>query len=329
MKHTKLLVLTFVLTLLFSFSAFAEPIVVKFSHVVANDTPKGKAAQYLKKIVEERTDGRMKVEIYPNASLYGDREAIEALQMNAIQLAAPSFSKFTGFVPELQIFDLPFLFNDNDHLHKVLDGEVGQKILKLVGQKGLVGLAYWDNGFKQISAKQRPLIKPSDAAGLKFRIMSSKVLEEQFKVIGANPQVLPFSEVYSALQQGVVDGQENTLSNIYTKKFHEVQNYMTLSNHGYLGYLLVSNKIFMNQLPEDLKKIFLGAVKDATEYARKIAKEVNQEYLKKIRESGKVEIIKLTPEQRQVWKEKMMEIYPEFYDVIGKDLIQKTLDAGK
>jgi len=329
MKHTKLLVLTLALTLLFSFSAFAKPIVVKFSHVVANDTPKGKAAQYLKKIVEERTDGRMKVEIYPNASLYGDREAIEALQMNAIQLAAPSFSKFTGFVPELQIFDLPFLFNDSNHLHKVLDGQVGQKILKLVGQKGLVGLAYWDNGFKQISDKQRPLIKPSDAKGLKFRIMSSKVLEEQFKVIGANPQVLPFSEVYSALQQGVVDGQENTLSNIYTKKFHEVQNYMTLSNHGYLGYLLVSNKIFMNQLPEDLKKIFLGAVKDATTYARKIAKEVNQEYLEKIRESGKVEIIELTPEQRQVWKEKMMEIYPEFYDVIGKDLIQKTLDAGK
>lgn len=329
MKHTKLLVLTFVLTLLFSFSAFAKPLVVKFSHVVANDTPKGKAALYLKKIVEERTDGRMKVEVYPNASLYGDREAIEALQMNAIQLAAPSFSKFTGFVPELQIFDLPFLFNDSEHLHKVLDGEVGQKILELVSQKGLVGLAYWDNGFKQISDKQRPLVKPSDAEGLKFRIMSSKVLEEQFKVIGANPQVLPFSEVYSALQQGVVDGQENTLSNIYTKKFHEVQNYLTISNHGYLGYLLVTNKIFMNKLPDDLKEIFLGAVKDATEYAREIAKEVNQDYLEKIKESGKVEIIQLTPEQRQVWKEKMMEIYPEFYDVIGEELIQKTLDAGK
>lgn len=329
MKHTKLLVLTFVLTLLFSFSAFAKPLVVKFSHVVANDTPKGKAALYLKKIVEERTDGRMKVEVYPNASLYGDREAIEALQMNAIQLAAPSFSKFTGFVPELQIFDLPFLFNDSEHLHKVLDGEVGQKILELVSQKGLVGLAYWDNGFKQISDKQRPLVKPSDAEGLKFRIMSSKVLEEQFKVIGANPQVLPFSEVYSALQQGVVDGQENTLSNIYTKKFHEVQNYLTISNHGYLGYLLVTNKIFMNKLPDDLKEIFLGAVKDATEYAREIAREVNQDYLEKIKESGKVEIIQLTPEQRQVWKEKMMEIYPEFYDVIGEELIQKTLDAGK
>lgn len=329
MKHTKILVFTLALTLLFSFAAFGKPIVVKFSHVVANDTPKGKAAQYLKKLVEERTDGRMKVEIYPNASLYGDRDAIEALQMNAIQLAAPSFSKFTGFVPELQIFDLPFLFNDDDHLHKVLDGEVGQEILDLVGQKGLVGLAYWDNGFKQISDKQRPLIKPSDAKGLKFRIMSSKVLEAQFKVIGANPQVLPFSEVYSALQQGVVDGQENTLSNIYTKKFHEVQNYMTLSNHGYLGYLLVSNKMFINKLPEDLKETFLGAVKDATEYARKIAKEVNQDYLEKIKESGKVEITTLTPEQRQVWKDKMMEIYPEFYDVIGKDLIQKALDAGK
>src|SRR6056297_3630935 len=153
--------------------AFAKPVTIKFSHVVAVDTPKGQSAEYFKKLVKERSDGTIEVEIYPNASLYGDREAVEALSMNALQMAAPSFSKFTGFTPQLQLFDLPFLFDDADHLHRVLDGEVGKEILQMVGKKGLVGMAYWDNGFKQISAN-KPLIKPSDAAGLKFRIMSSK-----------------------------------------------------------------------------------------------------------------------------------------------------------
>lgn len=307
--------------------AFAKPAKIKFSHVVAVDTPKGQSAEYFKKLVEERSDGTIEVEIYPNSSLYGDREAVEALSMNALQMAAPSFSKFTGFTPQLQLFDLPFLFDDADHLHRVLDGEVGQEILKMVGKKGLVGMAYWDNGFKQISAN-KPLIKPSDAAGLKFRIMSSKVLEAQFKAIGANPQVLPFSEVYSALQQGVVDGQENTLSNIYTKKFHEVQSDLTLSNHGYLGYMVVTNKIFWNKLNDEQRDIIKGAMKDATEYAREKAAELNNSNLEKIRNSGKITIHELTDEQRQVWKKTMMDIYPEFYDVIGRDLIEGALDAS-
>jgi len=307
--------------------AFAKPVTIKFSHVVAVDTPKGQSAEYFKKLVKERSDGTIEVEIYPNASLYGDREAVEALSMNALQMAAPSFSKFTGFTPQLQLFDLPFLFDDADHLHRVLDGEVGKEILQMVGKKGLVGMAYWDNGFKQISAN-KPLIKPSDAAGLKFRIMSSKVLEAQFKAIGANPQVLPFSEVYSALQQGVVDGQENTLSNIYTKKFHEVQSDLTLSNHGYLGYMVVTNKIFWNKLNDEQRKIIKGAMKDATEYAREKAAELNNSNLEKIRNSGKISIHELTNEQRLVWKKRMMNIYPEFHDVIGRDLIEGALDAS-
>jgi C4-dicarboxylate-binding protein DctP len=309
--------------------AFAADYTIKFSHVVAEDTPKGQAAKHFKKLVEERTDGKVEVQVYPNAALYSDREAIEALQMNAIQMACPSFSKFTGFVPELQIFDLPFLFKNRDHLYAFMESDVGQELLELVKEKGLLGLSYWDNGFKQISLDSNAIRMPKDVSGQKFRIMSSKVLEAQFKAVDASPQVLPFSEVYSALQQGVVDGQENTISNIYTKKFHEVQNYLTLSNHGYLGYMLVTNQMFWSKLPENLRKTVQKCVQDATEYERKKAKQLNMEQLEKIRESGEVKIHELTEKEREAWQEEMMEIYPEFYDVIGKHRIQKALDLGK
>jgi C4-dicarboxylate-binding protein DctP len=309
--------------------AFAADYTIKFSHVVAEDTPKGQAALHLKKLVEKRTDGKVEVEVYPNAALYSDREAIEALQMNAIQMACPSFSKFTGFVPELQIFDLPFLFKDRKHLYAFMESDVGQELLRMVKEKGLLGLSYWDNGFKQLTLDSNPIHMPEDVAGKKFRIMSSKVLEAQFDAVDASPQVLPFSEVYSALQQGVVDGQENTISNIYTKKFHEVQNYMTLSNHGYLGYMLVTNQMFWSQLPEGLQKTIRGCVEDATEYERKKAKQLNMEQLELIRKSGEVEIHEMTAKERKAWQEQMMEIYPEFYDVIGKQRIQKALELGK
>jgi C4-dicarboxylate-binding protein DctP len=305
--------------------AFAEPVTIKFSHVVAVDTPKGKAAEFFKKRAEELSAGQIKVEVYANSSLYGDREELEALTMNSIQMAAPSFSKFTTFVPQLELFDLPFLFEDVNHLHKVLQGTVGQKLLTMVEKRGMLGLSYWDNGFKQLSAN-KPLLKPEDAAGLKFRIMSSKVLEAQFKAIGANPQVLPFSEVYSALQQKVVDACENPLSNFYTQKFFEVQSDLTMSNHGYLGYMVVTNKIFWKKLDDKQRGIITQAMKEATEYANKLALEMDEKYLADIKASGKVKIHTLTPEQRKVWKTKLMTIYPQFYDAIGKDLIE---DAQK
>jgi C4-dicarboxylate-binding protein DctP len=328
MLTRKLLALSLVFVFAAVGSVSAKTYTIKFSHVVAVDTPKGQGAEYFKEIVEERTDGQVKVQVYPNAALYNDREAVEALKMNAIQMACPSFSKFTGFVPELQIFDLPFLFEDREHLYRFMDSEVGQGLLDMVKARGLVGLDYWDNGFKQLSLDEHALVEPEDAEGQKFRIMSSKVLEAQFKAVGASPQVLPFSEVYSALQQGVVDGQENTLSNIFTKKFHEVQNYMTLSNHGYLGYMLVTNRIFWNQLPDDLKKTIHTCVDDATEYTNERAKALNMEQLEKIRESGSVEIHKLSAQERKAWQEEMMEIYPEFYDVIGKQRIDKALELA-
>ena len=313
--------------------SFAADYVIKFSHVVSPNTPKGKAADYFAKKVEELSHGKIKVEVYPNAQLCGDKVVLRKMKFNAVQMAAPSFSKFTGLVPQLALFDLPFLFNDANHLHKVLDGEVGQKLLKMVDAKGYVALAYWDNGFKQLSDSKRPLIKPEDAKGLKFRVMSSKVLIEQFKALGAIPVVLPFSEVYSALQQGVVDGQENTISNIYTKKFYEVQKYMTISNHGYLGYMVVISKKFWNKLPDNLKAVVKEAMKEATAKERVWAQQLNDSQFAKIKayadKTGKLKIIHLTKEQRQAWVKKLRSIYPKFYGMIGKDLIEKAIKAGE
>lgn len=313
--------------LLFATNIFAGPVVIKFSHVVAVDTPKGLAANYFKQYVEKASNGQMKVEVFPNSTLYGDREEIEALKMNAVQIIAPSFSKFTGFVPQFQLFDLPFLFDNEQQLHKFLDGPNGQKMLSLVEPKGMVGLAYWDNGFKDLSNNKREIRKPEDVAGLKFRIMSSKVLEAQFKALGANPQVLPFSEVYSALQQGVVDGAENPVSNFYTQKMHEVQKYYTVSGHGYLGYLVVTNKIFWNSLTPEQRKIITDGIREATKKEREWAAKLDDEYFAKIKSYGKIKIYTLTPEEKKIWKTKLMSIYPQFYSVIGKEYIDAALNT--
>jgi len=305
----------------------AAEYVLKFSHVVSPNTPKGKAADFFEKRLEELSKGRIDVQVYPNSQLYKDKAVLKALKLDTVQMACPSFSKFTKIVPQLALFDLPFLFRDMDHVHAVEDSEVGQKLKDLVTAKGYVALDYWDNAFKQLSSSKKALIKPEDAKGQKFRIMSSKVLEAQFKAVGANPQVMPFSEVYSALQQGVIDGQENTNSNIYTKKFYEVQKYMTVSNHGYLGYLVVMSKKFWNSLPDDLKAAVKQAMKEATAKERQYATELDKSQFAKIKEyadkTKKLEITVLTPEQRAAWKKVMSTIYPEFYDSakIGKDLI--------
>ncbi|HGZ70444.1 MAG TPA: DctP family TRAP transporter solute-binding subunit [Nitratifractor sp.] len=309
-------------------AATAADYVLKFSHVVSENTPKGKAALFFEKRLEELSKGKIDVQVYPNSQLYKDKAVLKAIKLDSVQMACPSFSKFTKTVPQLALFDLPFLFDSMEHVHKVQDGAVGQKLKDLVAAKGFVVLNYWDNAFKQISSAKKALLKPEDAKGQKFRIMSSKVLEAQFKAIGANPQVMPFSEVYSALQQGVIDGQENTNSNIYTKKFYEVQKYMTLSNHGYLGYLVVMSKKFYNSLPKELQDAVQQAMKEATAKEREFAAQLDKEQLGKIKEyadkTKKLEIFTLSDEQKAAWKKVMSTIYPEFYDngVIGKDLIE-------
>ncbi len=315
--------------LTFAVGSFAKPIVIKFSFVVAMDTPKGQAAQYFAKIVKERTHGKVIVKIYPNAMLYDDRAAVEALQMGALQMACPATAKFTGWIPELQLFDLPFLFKNTKHLHKVEEGPVGKKLLNLFRRKGMLGLAFWDNGFKVLSNNKHPIVLPKDCKGLKFRIMSSRVLAAQFKALGASPQVLPFSEVYSALEQGVVDGCENPWSNLYTKKFYEVAPYTTESYHGYLGYVLVTNAKFWDSLPPKIRTILNQCVKDATRYEWKLAAELTKKQRALVLKDPKVKDVVLTPEQREVWRKTLVKIYPQFYKTIGKDLIEEAIKEGQ
>ena len=304
-------------------SALAQsPIVIKFSHVVATDTPKGKGAEYFKKLAEERTKGRVKVEVYANSTLYKDKEEVEALQLGAVQMLAPSLAKFGPLgVREFEVFDLPYLFDNYAELHKVTAGPVGAALLKKLEPKGIIGLAYWDNGFKDMSAN-KPLRKPEDFRGLKMRIQSSKVLDSQMRALGAVPQVMAFSEVYQALQTGVCDGTENPPSNLYTQKMHEVQKFLTLSDHGYLGYAVIVNKKFWEGLPPDIRKTLEGAMKDATAFADDIAARENNDALDAVKKAGKTQIITLTPEEKKAWKKALIKVHKENESRVGKDLIE-------
>ncbi len=303
-------------------TAFAQtPIVIKFSHVVANDTPKGKGAERFKQLAEERTKGRVKVEVYPNSTLYKDKEELEALQLGAVQMLAPSVSKFGPLgAKEFEAFDLPFIFPDKTVLARVTEGPIGASLFQKLDSKGIKGLAYWDNGFKDMTAN-KPLRTPGDFKGQKMRIQSSKVLEAQFHALGALPQVLAFSEVYQALQTGVVDGTENTPSNIYSQKTHEVQKYLTLSNHGYIGYAVIVNKKFWEGLPPDIRTALEGAMKDATRYTNAIAQQENDEALAKIKAAGRTEIITLTDAQKAEWKKALQPVYTDMASRVGKELI--------
>jgi len=311
----------------------AQTYVLKFSHVVSENTPKGKAAVFFEKRLEELSDGAIDVQVYPSKQLYNDKAVLKALSLDSVQMAAPSFSKFGKIVPQLALFDLPFLFKDIDHLHRVQDSEVGTKLKEMVTKKGYIALNFWDNHFKQLSSSKKALITPEDAKGQKFRIMSSKVLEAQFQAVNANPQMMPFSEVYSALQQGVIDGQENTNSNIYTKKFYEVQTDLTVTNHGYLGYLVVMSEKFWNSLPANLQENVTQAMNEATDKEREYAEELNTKQFNLIKEyadkTGKLKIHNLSPSQIQAWRDAVSPIYSKFYDddKIGKDLIEATINT--
>ena len=311
-----------------------QPIIIKFSHVVAVDTPKGQAADYFKKLVEERTKGRVKVEIYPNSQLYKDKEELEALQLGAVHMLAPSLAKFGPLgAREFEVFDLPYIFDDYQELHKVTQGPIGQQLLNKLESKGILGLAYWDNGFKVMSAN-KPLRTTADFRGLKMRIQSSKVLDSEMRALGATPQVMAFSEVYQALQTGVVDGTENPPSNLYTQKMHEVQKFVTVSDHGYLGYAVIVNKKFWDGLPADIRAALDGAMKDATKFANDVAKKDNDEALAKVKASGKSEITVLTPDEKKAWKKALVKVHAENEARIGKDLIQSIyketgFDPGK
>ena len=307
---------------IFSGTAFAQaPIVIKFSHVVSVDTPKGKAAERFKELAEKATKGRVKVELYPNSTLYKDKEELEALQLGAVQMLAPSLAKFGPLgVKEFEVFDLPYIFPGKDVLSSVTEGSIGKDLLKKLDSKGIVGLGFWDNGFKVMSAN-KSIHLPVDMKGQKFRIQSSKVLDAQMRALGANPQVLAFSEVYQALQTGVVDGTENPPSNLYTQKMHEVQKHVTVTNHGYLGYAVIVNKKFWDGLPADIRTELEGAMKAATKYANAIAQQENEKALDAVIKSGKTTVYVLTDKERAEWRKTLLPVQKEMEGRIGKELI--------
>jgi C4-dicarboxylate-binding protein DctP len=306
-----------------------SPIIIKFSHVVATDTPKGKGAEKFKELAEKYTGGKVKVEVYPNSTLYKDKEELEALQLGSVQMLAPSNSKFGPLgIHEFEVFDLPYILPDLKTLRKVTEGPLGTKLLKLLDAKGITGLAYWDNGFKQMSANKK-LVTPADYQGLKFRIQSSRVIQAQFKALSSLPQVMAFSEVYQALQTGVVDGQENTWSNIYTQKMHEVQKYITETNHGYIGYVVIVNKKFWDDLPADIRDPLTKAMKEATDFSNTQSQKENDDALAEIKKSGKSEIVKLTPEQDEALRKAMEPVYKDAAGRVGQSLIDEFQKEAK
>ncbi len=293
------------------------PIVIKFSHVVAADTNKGKSAEYFKRLVEERARGAVKVEVYANSILYKDKEEMEALQLGAVQMLAPTPGKFGPLgVREFEVLDLPYLFDNLDDEIRVTHGPIGQQLLAKLEPKGIHGLAFWNNGFKEMTSN-KPLRRPEDFKGQKLRIQSSKVIEAQMRAVGAIPQVLAFSELYQAMQTGVVDGQENPANVIYPSKLYEVQKYLTLSDHGYHGYAVITNAKFWAGLPPDVRAILEGAMKDTTEYFDASAKKENDEGLAGIRASGRTEIITLTADEKRALKKAFLPVHDEMAERVG------------
>jgi C4-dicarboxylate-binding protein DctP len=326
MKRREALTAVGALALAGSQSAFAQqPLVVKFSHVVANDTPKGKGALKFKELAEKYTAGKVKVEVYPNSTLYKDKEELDALNSGSVQFLAPSTAKFRPIgVPEFEALDLPYIFKDDAAYEQVMKGPIGKGLLKKLEAKGITGLAYWDNGFHMISAN-KPLLMPADFQGLKIRISGSKIADLYFRALGALPQIMAFSEVYQALQTGVVDGCENTPSNYYTQKFFEVQKHITVSNHAHLQYAVVTNSKFWNGLPADIRTQLAKAMDEATDYSNSIARQENVDALAKIKESGKTTLHTLTPQQVTAWKAAFKPVYKESEARAGKQIVDDVL----
>ncbi len=315
------LALSLVLTATWATSANAAPVVIKFPHVVAENTPKGRMANKFRDLVHERVGAdRVRVEVYPNSQLYTDENVVQAMRLGDVQLAAPALSKLSPFTDSLQLFDLPFLFEDVKAVECFQTSDKGQGLLASMADKGVTGLGYLHNGMKQLSAS-RPLRVPEDAKGLKFRVMSSDVLSAQFQALDAAPVQKPFAEVFTLLHTGAIDGQENSWSNIYSKQFHELQPYITESNHGYLGYLVVTSRRFWDSLPADVRPEVERALADALDYGNSLANRINAQHKQLIIDSGESEIIELTPRQRAWWVEVMKPVWEQFEKQIGPELV--------
>ena len=326
-KITNLFAAFTAVTLLSFFSASAAPIVVKFSHVVAENTPKGQAALKFKELAEKKLPGKVEIQVFPSSQLFGDAKEMEALLLNDVQIIAPSLSKFDRYTKKIQVFDLPFLFKDADAALKFENSKEGKALLKSMESKGLIGLNYWANGMRHFSAN-KDFRLPSELKGLKFRIQPSDVYEAMIKALNASGQKMAFAEVYQALQTGVVDGQENSFSNIYSQKFHEVQKTIVETNHGILDYMVVVNAKWWNGLPKDVQKGLSEAMAEATKFNNDIAKQKNDDARKAIEASGKAKIVKLTSAQLEEWKKAMAPVYKQFEADVGADLIKAAQAAS-
>jgi len=302
-------------------AAAQQPIVIKFSHVAAPDTPKGQAANEFKRLAEERTKGRVKVEVYPNSMLFKDAEELDALRLGSVQMLAPVPGKFgPAGIPEFEVFDLPYLFPDIDAVHRAYKSKAATDLMKKLEPNGMIGLAFWDNGFRVMSAN-RPIHVPPDMKGLKMRINSSKVNAAIMKSVGALPQTMAFSEVYQGLQTGVIDGTEGPLSNLYTQKQYEVQKHVTLSYHTISNYVVIANKVFWDGLPPDIRTTLEGAMRDATALNDQVAEKDEQAAIAAIKASGKSEIYTPTPAEKQQWVKAMLPVQDEMASRVKKETI--------
>jgi C4-dicarboxylate-binding protein DctP len=299
-----------------------QPIVIKLSHVVADNTPKGQASLKFKELAEKKLPGKVVVQVFPNSQLFGDAKEMEALLLGDVQIIAPSLSKFDRYTKKLQVFDLPFMFDNIAAVDRFQEGPVGQALLNSMTSKGIKGLGYWHNGMKQLSDDKDKLQRPEDVKGLKFRIQPSDVLEAQFRAVGANPQKMAFSEVYQALQTGVVDGQENTWSNIYSQKFYEVQKTIAETNHGVIDYMVITNAKWWDGLPADVRKGLQEAMNEATKFGNDLAGTLNEQDKQKIAAAGKAKIVQLSKQDIAAWKKAMEPVWKKFEGDIGKDVIE-------
>jgi len=317
------------LALSFSAAAFAQPIIVKVSHVVAESTPKGQASLKFKELAEKKLPGKVQVQVFPSSQLFGDGKEMEALLLGDVQIIAPSLSKFARYTKKLQVFDLPFLFADINAVDRFQHSAAGKSLLDSMRSKGIQGLAYWHNGMKQLSTNRDRLRRPDDVKGLKFRIQQSDVLEAQFRAVGANPQKMAFSEVYQALQTGVVDGQENTWSNIWTQKFFEVQKTIAVTNHGIVDYMVITNAKWWHGLPADVRNGLAEAMAEATKFGNDLANSLNERDRKRIEDAGRAKIQTLSKDDLAAWRKAMAPVWRKFEGDIGKDLIAAAEKASR
>lgn len=303
---------------------FNQRIVIKFSHVVAENTPKGLAVDQFANLVAEKTHGKVEVQVYPNSILYSDKDEFQALWDGKIQMIAPAFSNISTLYPSWLVLDLPFAFPNQQAVDESLHGEIGKILCQTLESRNMKGLAFWSNGFKQVTSNRRPLLTPEDFRGQKIRIMPSKVLEDQYRLLHADPVPIPFSEVYRNIENGTVDGQENTISNIYTKRLYLGQKYLTLSNHGYLGYAVIVNKSFWDKLPADIQKSIQEALQETTDWNNRLAVSMNEKQLNQLRNMSVIQIDKLSNEQRNQWIQVTDPLYNKYADTIGYDLVNKV-----